>query len=359
MLGFSRQQRLSGLGFCFASMGSNDADLPIKGRSKEDEPKANTFIIPPYIIAEAMSSLHGSLDIRWSGPITPSEMRYVEQYVQARYPEYYSGAIGKDNLPVGYTIWKEDGGTSEDGRVNSTSLQERRTSPSFGPGNRDNSPSFGNASSELRKTQLEETSRLQEMLMKRAHMPDTSISVPEMHARNRVLKYCGVTDDDYIVVFATTIKEAMRMVGESYPFLRYNCYMSVFEEETDGIKDYAVHKDAKFIQAPASWLDLRIAGSQLSQHFRRKSKHTPKGLFAYPVEINGTRNSLHWVSEAQRNLWHVLLDCSDLVLGDDKLILNLHKPDFVLCSLYKVPSQPTKITCLLVRRNSFFITTPK
>eukprot|EP00250_Pteridium_aquilinum_P034774 c8079_g1_i1 orf=241-1242(+) len=333
-------------------MGSTDADLPVLGRSKEDEPKANTFVIPPYIIAEAMSSLHGSLDIRWSGPITPSEMKFVEQYVQARYPEYYGGEIGKDYG------WQEGGETPEDGRGSTSTQLERRTAPGFG-GSREYSPSFGNAPSELRKTQLEESSRLKEMLTKRAYLPDISISVPEMHARNRVLKYCGVTDDDYLVVFATAVQEAMRMVGEGYPFLRYNCYMSAFEEKIDAIKEYAVHKDAKFIPAPAGWLDLRVAGSQLSQHFRRKSKYIPKGLFAYPLEINGTRNSLHWVSEAQRSLWHVLLDCSDLVLGENNLILNLHKPDFVICSLFKVPNQPNKITCLMVRRNSFFITAPE
>lgn len=338
-------------------MGSNDNDLPVIGRSKEDEPKANTFVIPPYIIAEAMSSLHGSLDIRWSGPITPSEMKYVEQYVQARYPEYYGGAIGKDNLPD-FLLWKEDGEASEVGGGGSSTPRERRASPGFG-GNRDYSPSFGNAPSELRKTQLNEPSRLQEMLTKRALKPDTSISVPEMHARNRVLKLCSVTNDDYLVVFAKEVQEALRMVGEGYPFFKSNCYMSVLDEKMDAIKEYAVHKEAKFIQAPASWLDLHIAGSQLSQHFRRKSKYTPKGLFAYPLEMNGTRNSLHWVSEAQRSLWHVLLDCSDLVLGDNNLILNLHKPDFVLCSTYKVPNQPAQVTCLLVRRNSFYITAQK
>ncbi|MCO5547597.1 hypothetical protein L7F22_001048 [Adiantum nelumboides] len=335
-------------------MGSNDNALPVLGRSKEDEPKANTFVIPPYIIAEAMSSLHGSLDLRWSGPITPSEMLYVEQYVQARYPEYYGGAIGKDNLPD-FLLWK--GETSQVGRSGSSTPRDRRASPGFG-GNRDYSPSFGNTPSELRKTQLNEPSRLRELLTKRALLPDTSISVPEMAARNRVLKFCGVSDDDYLVVFATSVQEAMRMVGEAYPFFKSNCYMSALEEKMDAIKEYAVHNEAKFIQAPASWLDLRIAGSQLSQHFRRKSKYTSKGLFAYPLEMNGARNTLHWVSEAQRGLWHVLLDCSDLVLGDNSLILNLHKPDFVLCSTYKFPNQPIKVTCLLVRRNSFFISPP-
>lgn len=331
-------------------MGSNnDGEISsVSARSKEDEPKANTFLIPPHIIAEAMSSIHENLDLRWSGPITPTEMRYVEQYVQARYPEYYGGLIGaveKDSLPPGFTIQKEDGENSE------------RRSPRFGSaGNREFSPSFGRAApTDFKKTQLEENSHLQEMLKKRACSPDTSVSVPEMHARNRVLKQCGVSEDDYIVVFASEVNEAMKLVGQSYPFLRYMLYMSVLEEEVECIKEFATYKEAKVIQAPPSWLDLRIAGSQLSQHFRRKTKHTPKGLFAYPAVLGGTRNSLHWVSEAQRNLWHVLLDCTGLTLGEDELNLTLHKPDFVLCILPKAPQHATKVTCLLIRKSSFVI----
>lgn len=340
-------------------MASTDANFPVRARSKEEEPQACTFMIPAHLIAEAMTSLHGNLDLRWSGPITPSEMRFVEQYVQARYPEYYAGlggAIGKKNLPREYVVCNEDGEISEDG--SGSGSQERR-SPGL-PANREFSASFGNVPSGIQKTQLEENSYLQEILIKRACMSDTSISVPEMHARNRVFKHCGVTDDDYIAVFMTGVKEAMLLVGESYPFQKYTYYMSAFEEEMDAIKQFAASKEARFIQAPASWLDLRIAGSHLSQNFRRKCKHSPKGLFAYPADLRGTRNSLHWVSEAQRNHWHVLLDCTELMVGEDNRNLTMHKPDFVLCTLFKVPGQSTtKATCLLVRRNSFIIQTNK
>lgn len=111
------------------------------------------------------------------------------------------------------------------------------------------------------------------------------------------------------------------------------------------------------ISAPKDWLDLRIKGSQLSQYFRRKCKHSPKGLFAYPADINGTRYSMHWVSEAHRNYWHVLLDATALVVGEDRLNLALHQPDYVLCSLDNTHANPTRITCLLVRKKSFDTTT--
>ncbi|KHN14113.1 hypothetical protein glysoja_033340 [Glycine soja] len=65
---------------------------------------------------------------------------------------------------------------------------------------------------------------------------------------------------------------------------------------------------------------------------------------------NGTK---HWVSEAQRNYWRVLLDASALVLGKGRLYLGLHRPDFLVCCLDNTHSNPSRITCLLVRTKSF------
>jgi hypothetical protein len=158
-------------------------------------------------------------------------------------------------------------------------------------------------------------------------------------------------------------------IGESYPFFRSNYYMSILGEDRDCIRAFAAYKEAKVIAAPESWLDLRIKGSQLSQYFRRKSKLAPKGLFAYPaVSAAGAaaaddgvapppppRYSLHWVSEAHRNAWHVLVDATALVVGEDRLPLTLHRPDLVLCTLDNTHSQQPSamVTCLLVRRRSF------
>lgn len=309
-------------------------------------------MIPPHIIAEAMSSLHG-LDLRWSGPITSTEMRYVEQYVQARYPEYYEGLMG--NKPTGSDLpsLKEDQEYRDDACSASTTTDKRSPKTSH-----DLAAWFGSALPEPKKLPLE-PSRLLDILTKKCTSHDNSISIPEMHARNRVKKACELQEHDYIAVFTTNLKEAMMLVGESYPFFRYNYYMTILMEHVDSIREFASYKEAKVLPAPVSWLDLRIAGSQLSQYFRKKSKHTPKGLFAYPADVRGVRNSLHWVSEAQRNCWHVLLDATELILGEDQLNLTLHKPDFALCTLRKVVGQKPTITCLLVRRSSFGAIAPR
>ncbi|KAK8923913.1 hypothetical protein KSP39_PZI019463 [Platanthera zijinensis] len=304
--------------------------------------------IPPHIVAEAMSTLHG-LDLRWSGPITPTEMQYVEEYVLAKYPQYSYGLIEENDKTDLYSIYCADGGS---GRRGLPSPDDRRRSP-LGSRDPSPSPSLGGSHPDLDRTQLE-PSRLLDILTKKSSFPGSFISIPEIQARNRVLQHCGLSDDDYLVLFMPGHKDAMMLVGESYPFFKYNYYMTVIEEESDCIREFATYKDSKVIPAPADWLDLRIKGSQLSQYFRRKSKYSPKGLFAYPAAVlKGTRSSMHWMSEAHRNSWHVLLDATALEVGQDRLSLALHRPDFVLCTLDNTHANPSKITCLLVRRKSF------
>ncbi|GJZ00069.1 pyridoxal phosphate-dependent transferase, major region, subdomain 1 [Tanacetum coccineum] len=293
-------------------------------------------VIPPHIIAEAISTLHG-VDLRWSGPITPAEMQYVEQYVVAKYPEYSNALVEGKDKPDLYELC----------------VKEEPSEPS--PDDKKKSPrgvfreTFGSNFHDLIRIQLE-PSRLLDILTKKSSYLGSFISIPEIQARNKVLKHCGLPDEEYLVLFTSSYRDAMMLVGESYPFFKGNNYMT---EELDYIRAFAGYKESKIISAPETWLDLRIKGSQLSQYFRRKSKHSPKGLFSYPVSVNGTNYSMHWVSEAHRNQWHVLLDATAMVMGEDRLNLALHRPDFMLCSPDSTSTYPSKITCLLVRRKSF------
>ncbi|KAM1171066.1 hypothetical protein ACFX15_020901 [Malus domestica] len=306
--------------------------------------KANTMF-PAHLIAEAISSLRG-LDLRWSGPITPSEMQYVQQYIFAKYPEYCNGLVEDvekldiDNLSINK---KSSGTAPHDNKLKSPkSVAPKELSP------------FSSTHSDLDRTQME-PSRLLDILTKKSSFQGNFVSIPEVQARNRALRHCGLQEEDYLVIFMANYKDAMVMIGESYPFFRGNYYMTIVGEETDSIKEFASTKESRVISAPETWLDLRIKGSQLSQYFRRKCKYSPKGLFSYPTTINGTKYSMHWISEAHRNSWHVLLDATGLVLGDDRLALALYRPDFLLCTLNNThtQTQPSNITCLLVRRKTF------
>ncbi|XP_022861737.1 uncharacterized protein LOC111382099, partial [Olea europaea var. sylvestris] len=298
--------------------------------------KAHT-VIPAHLVAEAISTLNG-LDLRWSGPITPSERQYVQQYVFAKYPEYCNGLVEEGDKTDLYSLSVND-------ESSESMADDRRKSPM-------NSVRESSSPSDMGKIQLE-PSKLLDILAKKGSSQGNFISIPEIQVRNRALQNCGLTEEDYLVLFTHTSKEAMMMIGESYPFFRGNYYLTILGEERDCVRELVRNKDSKVIAAPETWLDLRIKGSQLSQYFRRKCKYSPKGLFAYPACVNEARSSMHWISEAHRNSWHVLLDATGLDVGKNRLTLALHRPDFVLCTVDNMHSQPEKITCLLVRKNSF------
>ncbi|XP_050225931.1 uncharacterized protein LOC126675343 [Mercurialis annua] len=300
--------------------------------------KAHT-VIPAHIVAEAISTIRG-LDLRWSGPITATEMQYVEQYVLAKYPQY-AGLLVGEKIDLSTLCINEEipEAATPDDKKKSPRNNFREASL----------PSPGSNFPDLERIQLE-PSRLLDILTKKSSFPGSFISIPEIQAQNRVLKHCGLPDDDYLVLFTPNYKDAMMLVGESYPFFRGNFYMSVLSEKMDYVREFAAYKESKVILAPEAWLDLRIKGSQLSQYFRRKCKNSPKGLFCYPADVDGIRYSMHWVSEAHRNSWHVLLDATALVMEKDRMNLALYRPDFVLCS---PEANSSSITCLLVRKKSF------
>ncbi|XP_071717696.1 uncharacterized protein [Rutidosis leptorrhynchoides] len=306
------------------------------------------IVFPAHLVAEAISTLHG-LDLRWSGPITPQEMEYVNQYIFAKYPEYYNGLIVEqgDHIDL-YNICNNDESTFKPSITN----DQRRYSPRVITIKDSSSPSSFSPIKDLDGTQLE-PSKLLEILNKKSSFQGNFMSIPEIQVRNKALQNCGLQEDEYLVLFTTTFKEAMVMIGESYPFYKGNYYMSIISEKEDSIREFVTTKDSKVIAAPESWLDLRIKGSQLSQYFRRKCKYSPKGLFAYPAYMNGTSYSMHWISEGHRNSWHVLLDATELEPKRERLTLALHRPDFVICSVENTHAQPSKINCLLVRRKSF------
>ncbi|XVF85269.1 hypothetical protein PTKIN_Ptkin17bG0104400 [Pterospermum kingtungense] len=312
----------------------------LNGRPSSMVIKKSKSVIPAHLVAEAISTIQG-LDLRWSGPITPSEMQYVQQYVFAKYPQYCNGVV-------------EDGDKID--LDNHSISDESSSETSMTDVDKRKSPRIVNGSmtglSVLDNTQLE-PSRLLDILSRKTSFQGNFISIPEIQAQNRALKHCGLSEDEYLVLFMHNYKDAMMLIGESYPFFRGNYYLTIITEESDHIREFAIRRESKVISAPETWLDLRIKGSQLSQNFRRKCKHSPKGLFSYPADVNGTRYSMHWISEAHRNSWHVLLDATGLVFGEERLALALHRPDFVLCTLDNTHAQPSKITCLLVRKKSF------
>ncbi|KAJ6702216.1 MOLYBDOPTERIN COFACTOR SULFURASE MOSC [Salix koriyanagi] len=108
------------------------------------------------------------MDLRWSGPITQSEMQYVY-----------------DNL--------------------CKNEESSRTTPDSKPGypkrlGAGEPTPFIHSRSDIDETQLK-ASRLLDILNKKTTFQGNFISTPEIQAQNRALKHCGLSEADYLGYF--------------------------------------------------------------------------------------------------------------------------------------------------------------
>eukprot|EP00897_Mesotaenium_endlicherianum_P009385 jgi/Mesen1/8475/ME000478S07960 len=352
--------------------------------------------LPSHLVAEALAAKNGAgAGMRWSGPITPDEVNYVEDYVQTRYPQIHTERLvglaedlaeGDEEDEEGEDHRRGGAGVGGGGEDFSLSLKRKMeaearqkeaarlqaaqdsSKPKTGGGSWWSFstrwlPSGSIQAQEPGKAKLN-PGRLQEIMAQNQQVTDAHMSISELHTRKRVLQRCGVDQAEYHIVFCASSKEAFLLVGEAYPFHRHNVYLTCLAESLDSIRQMVAYKEAKTLPCPTAWLDLSKPGSQLSTNFRRKSKANPKGLFAFPLEAEdggGARASLHWITEAQRNQWHVLLDASASVLdgaaggGSAAFDLGPHKPDYLVCVSPKIVGAASRVTCLLVRRDSQLI----
>ncbi|MFQ6661917.1 hypothetical protein Gotur_029921, partial [Gossypium turneri] len=83
-----------------------------------------------------------------------------------------------------------------------------------------------------------------------------------------------------------------------------------------------------------SWPNLQIQTEKLRKKIIKK-----RGLFVIPLQskVTGSRYSYTWLSLAQENGWHVLLDATALGAKEmETLGLSLFDPDFLICSTTNV-----------------------
>lgn len=159
------------------------------------------------------------------------------------------------------------------------------------------------------------------------------------------MAFLNISDQDYSMVFTASRGSAYKLLAESYPFHINNRLLTVYDYESDAVSwmiATAKEKGAKVMNAAFKWPHLRIAASDLKyklQDKKKKKEQTAKGLFVFPVQsrLTGAKYSYQWMSQAQANRWHVLLDASALGPKDmDSLGLSLFRPEFIVTSFYKV-----------------------
>lgn len=183
----------------------------------------------------------------------------------------------------------------------------------------------------------------------------------EKDLRKRIMEYLNIPTTEYTMVFTVSRGSAFKLLAESYPFHQNRRLLTVYDYESQSVNwmaEGAKNKGAKLRRACFKWPSMRLCCSELKKelkHKRNKRKDSAVGLFAFPVQsrVTGSKYSYQWMSMAQQNGWHVLLDAGALGPKDmDSLGISLFRPDFIITSFYKVFGRdPTGFGCLFIKNS--------
>jgi molybdenum cofactor sulfurtransferase len=185
----------------------------------------------------------------------------------------------------------------------------------------------------------------------------TSVAMTDHVERTRryLLTYFNTSPDDYIVVFTQNATAALRLIGESFPFMSGGRLLLTFDSHNsvNGIREFARARGARIDYAPLVPPDLRLDQGQLAALLDEADPSHPN-LFAFPAQSNfsGVKHSLELVALAQSKGWDVFLDAAAFV-PTNRLDLSAVRPDFVCLSFYKMFGYPTGVGALLIRRTAF------
>jgi molybdenum cofactor sulfurtransferase len=182
----------------------------------------------------------------------------------------------------------------------------------------------------------------------------TSLAMTELceKARLFVLEYFNAPPDEYTVIFTSNASNALKLVGESYPFKPGGQFLLLFDNHNsvNGIREFARTKGATTTYIPVIPPELRVDESSLIS-FLESVEDGGHHLLAYPAQSNftGVQHRLEWIEKAHAAGWDVLVDCAAFV-PTNRLDLKRWHPDFVPISFYKMFGYPTGAGCLLARK---------
>ena len=183
----------------------------------------------------------------------------------------------------------------------------------------------------------------------------TSLAMTDMveGTRRYVLDYFNASPEEYIAIFTMNASNALKLVGEAYPFAPGGQYLLTYDNHNsvNGIREFARNKGAAFTYVPLTTPDLRIDEAALNELLGAADAAQPN-LFAFPAQSNfsGVKHPLELVAQAQAQGWDVCLDAAAYV-PTGVLDLSQVKPEFVTMSFYKMFGYPTGIGALLIRKS--------
>jgi molybdenum cofactor sulfurtransferase len=140
-------------------------------------------------------------------------------------------------------------------------------------------------------------------------------------AREYILKFFNADSDDYLAIFTSNASGALKLIGESYPFLNGR-YLLTFDNHNsvNGIREFAHVRGAEVTYIPVMLPDMRVDASQLDFELARPSK-SGHNLFAYPAQSNfsSVKHPLEWINKAHAHGWDVLLDAARMYLPTNSI----------------------------------------
>ncbi|XWS61090.1 hypothetical protein CRYUN_Cryun07bG0095900 [Craigia yunnanensis] len=183
----------------------------------------------------------------------------------------------------------------------------------------------------------------------------------ESAIRKRIMTFLNISEHDYCMVFTANKTSAFILLAESYPFQSNRKLLTVYDYESEAIEvmsNSSEKKGARVMSAEFSWPRQRIQSSKLRKMVVRKEmkKTKKRDLFVFPLHsrMTGAKYPYLWMSIAQENGWHVLIDACALGPKDmDSFGLSLFRPDFLICSFYKVFGEnPSGFACLFAKKST-------
>ncbi|GER36723.1 molybdenum cofactor sulfurase [Striga asiatica] len=185
----------------------------------------------------------------------------------------------------------------------------------------------------------------------------------ESAIEKRITDFLNLSRDEYSMVFTANKSAAFRLVAESYPFQTNRKLLTVYDHDSEALNALAnisERRGARVMSAEFKWPRLRINSAGLRKMLVRKKNYSSKkekkrGLFVFPLQsvLSGASYSYQWMKKAREHGWHVLLDACSLGPKDmDSFGLSLFRPDFLVCSFYRVFGEnPTGFGCLFVKKS--------
>ena len=186
--------------------------------------------------------------------------------------------------------------------------------------------------------------------------PTSSASTEAVErCRRRVLAFFKADPAEYGVVFTANASQALKLVGEAYPFGPGGRFLLTFDNHNsvNGIREFARARGAATQYVPVFPPDLRGRDDGVEEALAQAGGDPGRTLFAFPAQSNfsGVQHPLDWIDRAHAHGCDVLLDAAAFA-PTSPLDLSRWTPDFVTLSFYKMFGYPTGVGALIARHEA-------